>query len=242
MKKQLRHALLIEVVIALGLTIMILMTLMFFYRQVIQIGAESDQIITKNFALRYIETRLAAILPRTVSQTDSEKDFVFFSIGDESLTKPGSQSLIFTFDNDISLDKRFSGHVLARLYLDHSGNLMIAYWPSPNRWEQNLTPPIKKERLFEGVENLAFEFYIAPDRKNEEIPEKDSKTQKEKKTTEKTKGIEPEPKGDWRKQAWLEEYNQLPVMVKMILTMPKGQDPIVFIYPLANTKNHVIYE
>lgn len=242
---QKRFMSLIEVLIALVLTVAILMTLTFFYRQVTEIGAEVDRVNVKNFNMRYIEARLAHVLPRAVEA--KEKDFVFFSVGDEGLTKPGSQSLVFTYNNGISFAKAFSGHVLARIYLDKGGNLMIAYWPSPKRWEKNQEqPPMKKEMLFQGAENLTFEFYIAPAMKTVPIKEKkpnearDPKDKDSKPEVEKNIS-EPEPKGEWRKQAWLEEYKELPVMVKIILSRPK-EPPLVFIYPLANTKNHVIYE
>lgn len=252
MKRQLlirkRFMSLIEVLIALVLTVAILMTLTFFYRQVTEIGAEVDRVNIKNFNMRYIEARLAHVLPRAVK--NNEKDFIFFSVGDEGLTKSGSQSLIFTYDNKISFAKPFSGHVLARIYLDKNGNLMIAYWPSPKRWEKNQElPPMKKEMLFQGAENLAFEFYIAPATKsvpNKENPKdpNDSKNKDSKPEVEKN-AAEPEPKGEWRKQLWLEEYKQLPVMIKIIVKMPQEEPPkppLVFIYPLANAKSHVIYE
>jgi hypothetical protein len=249
---------LVEVLIAMALTISILMTLTFFYRQVTEIGSETDRVRATNFKKRYIETHLAKILPKAIGKNDSKRDFIFFSTGDEGITKTGSQSLIFTFDNEINLDKEFSGHVLGRIYLDPNGNLFLAYWPSPKRLKNWENVPMKKELLLEGVDNLSFEFYIAPERKNasESIKEtkdtdQDAKKDDQKKTTEKKnepepedkkKDVEPEPKGDWRQQTWLQEYNQLPVMVKMTVTFPKEQTPLIFIYPLANNKTHVIYE
>ncbi len=258
---------LIEMLIAMTLTIGILMTLTFFYRQVTEIGLETDRIRAANFKKRYIETRLAKILPKAIGKTDRARDFLFFSTGDEGLTKNGSQSLIFTFDNQISLDKDLTGHVLGRIYLDSKGNLFIAYWPSPKRLESWEGVPMKKELLLEGVDNLAFEFYIAPERKkssdenqnednNQKVDEKkpeqgnDKGKDEGKETTEQDKpepeeekkDVEPEPKGEWRKQPWLEEYNQLPVMVKMIVTLPNEKNPLIFVYPLAKAKSHVIYE
>ena len=246
---------LVEMLVALTLTIAILMTLMFFYRQVTEIGYEVDRTGAKNFNMRHMETRLAQILPKAVGETDKQKDFLFFSVNDEGVGKPGSQSLIFMFDNQISLDKAFSGHVLGRLYLDASGNLMLAYWPSPKRWENTGAVPMKKELLLQGVENLAFEFYIAPKRKDKDKqePEKeaspqakkdnnDGKDKQDSKSSDEQKSVEPEPKGEWRRQAWLQDYKQLPVMVKIIVTLPKEPKPLVLVYPLANARTHVIYE
>jgi len=159
---------LMEVLIAMTLTVAILMTLTFFYRQITEIGYEVDRVGARNFTRRYIETRLAQILPRAVGETNPKKDFVFFSLKDDGLTKPGSDNLIFTFDNSVSLDKDHAAHVLGRLYVDKNGNLMLAYWPSPKRWENNENPEIKKELLLEGVESLNLEFYIAPAKKEKE--------------------------------------------------------------------------
>ena len=139
-----RYATLLEVLIAMVLTIAVLMTLTFFYRQVMTIGVEIEKTKNQDFYLRYVESRLARILPKAVSPTSKEQDFVFFSLGDEALTKPGSQSLIFTFDNGVNLDKKFSNHVLGRLYLDTHGRLMLAYWPSPARLEKGGNTSIKK--------------------------------------------------------------------------------------------------
>jgi hypothetical protein len=242
MKK--RYITLIEVLIAIILTVLILSTLMFFYRQITETGLEIDRSNSKNFNLRYIESRLANILPTAVGETDQDKDFVFFSLGDEGLTKPGSQSLVFMFKNNVSLAKAFSGHALARIYLDKKGNLMIAYWPSPKRWG-NETPSMKKEMLFQGAEDLSFEFYIAPAANKEDAEPKANEPKNEEKNKQPSNeksAAEPEPKGGWRKQPWLEEYKQLPVMVKMILKMRDGKEPLIFIFPLVYAKAHIIYE
>ena len=253
-KRPIRHVTLIEVLIALVLTVGILMTLMFFYRQVTEIGIESDRIEVKNFNMRYIETRLGSILTKAVGE--KENDFIFFSLGDEGIAKPGSQGLIFTFENGISLDKPFSGHVLGRLLLDNKGNVVLAYWPSPKRWKSGENPPIKKEILFQGAENLTFEFYIAPASKTHQNSHPEKKTDSEEKKSnaeekpdktnsskpKESTATEPEPKGAWRDQPWLQEYNQLPVMIKIIVGMPKQQDSYVFIFPLTNAKHHIVYE
>jgi Pseudopilin GspJ./Protein of unknown function (DUF1494). len=246
-----RPVTLLELLISIALTVIILMTLMFFYRQVVTIGIETDKIMADNFRMRYVESRLARILPKTVAVNDEKKDFVFFSVGDEGVTKPGSQSLIFTFDNGVSLDKVMANHVLGRLYLDKDNNLMLAYWPSPKRWEGNTPPPIKKEVLMEGVENLRFEFYIPPEKSIEktasndqptDTPAKPDKNPAPKKSADEEKKPKPEPKGDWRRQLWLKEYESLPAMVRVIVTMPKETKPMEFAFPIATAKEHVIYD
>lgn len=247
-----RPVTLLELLISLALTVIILSTLTYFYRQVGVIGVAVDQVISDNFRMRYVESRLAEILPKVVSESDKKQDFVFFSVGDEGLTKPGSQSLIFTFDNGVSLDKEVANHALGRIYLDKDGNLMLAYWPSPKRWENGTIPPMRKEVLMEGVENLHFEFYIPPEKlEKKKAPAADNAQPDQKKadnaalpkkeTVAESKPT-PQPKGDWRRDNWLKEYETLPAMVRVYVSLPKETRPIIFAYPIANAKNHVIYD
>lgn len=258
MKISKRPVSLMEMLIAMVLTISILMTLTFFYQQVVMIGEDIDQIKSRDFYTRLVENRLAYILPRTLPVKD--KNFAFFSIGDEGITQPGSQSLIFTFDNGVSLDKVFSNQVICRLLVDKQGRLILAFWPVPSNWEKNLPPPMKQQILLEGVESMEFAFFIAPappEKPKEKtaepskdpkkpLPEKDEANkegEKENKddSSSKTKQ-EPEPKGDWRQEPWLKEFNQLPVMVKIILKLDGVNDKVTFVYPLVNTNSHILYE
>lgn len=230
-----RHATLIEVLIAMTLTILVLTTLMFFYQQVSHINLDIDKVQAEHFNLRYVENRLSEVLPRAINEKDKRKDFVFFSLNDEGIGKGGSQSLIFTFDNEVSLDKIFSNHVIGRLYLDKDGRLILAYWPSPKRLEGVNPIPMKKEILFEGAESLAFEFFIPPDKSGEAKLSKPSESPT------------PEPKGDWRRQLWSKDFNRLPAMVKVLIGVKEGKEKnvngtITFVFPLVNVLNPVIYD
>lgn len=230
-----RHATLIEVLIAMTLTTLVLMTLMFFYQQISFINIDIDKVKAEHFHLRYVENRLSEVLPRAINEKGRLTDFVFFTFNDDGSGLSGSQSLIFTFDNDVSLDQVFSNHVIGRLYLDKDGRLILAYWPSPKRLEGNGEIPMKKEILFEGAESLAFEFFIAPDKAGGEA-----------KLSKASESPVPEPKGDWRRQLWTKDFNKLPVMAKVILGVKEGKDrkkeTYTFIFPLANTLNPVIYD
>lgn len=248
---------LIELIIAAALTVAVMTTLLYFYRQLGEIGQRMDSAKEENFKLRYAESRLAEIFPRTVSKNSKNTDFVFFSFADEGTAKGGSQNLIFTFDNDISLDKSFSNHVIARLYIDPSSRLMLAYWPSPKRQSDQSALPIKQEVLLDGVEDIKFEFYIPPESKKTEAkqPEKEETAQKsgkkgdsggekpaEKKQDEKEAKAEPEPKGDWRRLPWLEEYESLPAMIRVIVKLKGKDETVVFAFPLSNGSAHPVYE
>lgn len=247
-----RHATLIEIIIAMALTAIMLTTLTFFYRQISHIGHDIDQVKAEHFQLRYVENRLADILPKAIYEKDRKKDFVFFSFGDEGgFSMPGSQSLIFTFDNGVNLDKPFSAHVIGRLYLDRNGRLVLAYWPSPRQWDNGVTPPMKKEILLEGVTKLSFEFFIPPDKGEiKSTPKQSESSADQAKNTQSPKqeptAVEPEPKGDWRRQPWMMEYQRLPAMIKVNISLKeKGRQeekPMTFIFPLINTSKHIIYE
>lgn len=256
-----RYVTLLEVLISIALTVIILTTLTFFYRQVGMIGAEVGRISIENFRMRYAETRLASILPKVVAENNKNKDFVFFSINDDSGSKPGSQGLIFTFFNGISLDKEIANHALGRIYLDNDNNLVFAYWPSPKRWEKDKFPEMKKEILLENVDDVKFEFFIPPDKNSEgensqKDSEKDLKNQNlEKKDLEKSGSVKdsekkdsekdsvekptPEPKNAWRTDLWLKEYDTLPAMIRVNLTIK--DKPVTFAFPLTHSKDHVIY-
>ena len=72
MKINKRPVTLIEVLIGMVLTITILMTLTFFYQQVVTIGNDIDQIKSRDFYTRLVENRLAYILPRILPAKDSD--------------------------------------------------------------------------------------------------------------------------------------------------------------------------
>lgn len=239
MKRYRRAVTLLEVLIAMALTVLILTVLTFFYSHVSKIGTEIDQIKDQGFYVRYLESRLADILPKVVTPTDP--DFAFFSVGDEGLTKPGSQSLIFTFNNGPSLDKDLSNHVIGRIYVDRDGNLMFSYWPTLKHWNRAGLPEERKELLLEKVDSLSFEFFVAPEKSKRWSP---------------SKGQEIEPKGEWRRQPWLKEFQNVPVIIKVIiflseeknipeafLTKVEGKKAVVFMFPIMNKKTpHIVYE
>jgi hypothetical protein len=230
-----RYASLIEVLIAMVLTVLVLMTLMFFYRQTTSINSEIEKVKTEHFRLRFVEKRLSDVLTRTISDKGKKTDFLFFSLNDEGLGLPGSQSLIFTFNNGVSKDKAFSNDVVGRLYLDQQKRLILAYWPLPKRWEGSSQLPMKKETLLEGVESLGFEFFIPPEKAGEASLKKNAASE----------APAPEPKGAWRRQLWLRDFQKLPAMVKVDITFSEGKhgkQEMTFAYPLVNGQSHVIYD
>lgn len=228
-----RDITLIEILIAMTLTVLILTTLSFFYRSITMMGYDLDRIKTAQFYLRYVENRLVDVLPKALSKKSNPNDFVFYSFGSDGsdIMISGSQSLLFSFDNGVSLDKPFSNNVVGRLFVDPDGNLILAYWPIPYRWDKEGSIPVKKEVLLENVKNLSFEFFIAPEKKEDnQTPEA-----KPNATTS------PEPKGSWTKEHWLKEYETLPALVKIHITM-NNDSTRTYVYPLSNSDARIIYE
>lgn len=236
-----RFATLLEVLIAMVLTVLVISTLTFFYRQIAMVGYEIDQVKKTHFAFRFLENRLSDIVPMALPATDSE--FTFISTASDELTQKGSQSLIFAYDNQISLDKQFSNQVIARLYVSQSDELMVAYWPARKNLKTGEDPPMKNEVLMEGVESLKFAFFVAPEVKEP--------TKKEGTALPSSKGAEPtpedekkspEPKGAWTENLWLNEYKELPLIIKIEIKLKENQELLQFRFPLSNAQAHIIYE
>lgn len=235
-----RAATLLEVLIAMALTVAVLTTLTFFYREVSFIDSEIDNVRAEQFKLRYVENRLGNVLPKAISEKNDKKGFTFFSIDDAGLTLPGTQSLIFIYDNGVSLDPPFSNHVLGRLYVDLEGRLTLMYWPSPKRWESGSAVPMKKEVLLEHVEALSFAFFVPINEPPEPAASHDQAAGESA-----TEAHTPQVQGQLSGQLWSHELKKLPAMIKVLLEQkaPKSGDrqEMTFIFPLPNTRYHVVY-
>lgn len=222
--KQLRRPPLtiLEVLISMALTMLAITTLLYFYYQVDEMNRFIEKIEEESFQSRYLEGRLAALLPRAVGENDPSKDFMFMSTeGKSGLTKGGMPTLLFMYDNGIDLNPDFANHVLGRLYLDEKENLTLATWPAPARWRSDQPVPMRKESLFQHVKELRFKFFVPP--------------QKDVKSLFENEG--------WIDQ-WKEEYKQLPALISVEIVTEKNEkeETIRYLFPLANTKNTIRYE
>jgi hypothetical protein len=232
-----RHVTLLEVVIAMSLTAVILMSLSFFYREVSYVGEELDKIRAQNFFLRYVESRLISVLPKAIQKGT---EFCFFSIENDTVSAPGCQSLILTYNNDICLDNPFSNTVVGRLFVDAKERLTFVYWPSPKLWENlDVVIPMKKEILLEGVNSLSFEFYVAPSKKENSQESENEKQPKPSTPTDQKKG--PEPKGAWRRDLWSSEFQELPALIR-VKVGTKEMGTMVFAFPLPSRNVRIVYD
>lgn len=259
----------LELLIAMTLTIVVLSFLTYFYQQVSAMNTEMDKTQTDSFERRYIEYRLSRILPRTVSPTDRNVSFLFFTNPDPGgIFKEGTTSLVFTFDNCVQLNKEMAYLVIGRLYLDRDGNLILAKWPVAKRWNPGEIPPMHKEILMTNVDSLAMSFYVPPESgkyriqpskvieekeiqpPGEKIPENQplqgSEPAPEKEEKQKTPKVEipAELHGRWVEE-WKKEYQQLPAIVKVTVVRKlerEKEETLNFAYPLPLTQQPIIYE
>lgn len=233
---QKRPMTLLELVIALSLTMIILSTLTYFYHQLTTINAAMDKAQKESFQLRFVENRLASVLPRIVSAKDPQSEFHFFTAPNlTGLFKEGSSSLVFVFDNCVQLNKEMAYHVIARLYLDQEGNLTLAKWPVQKRWKENETPPLHKEVLMQNVDSLAFDFFIPP--------LKGAKAANGQAQPNGVEGIPADLRGRWVEE-WPMQYRQLPAIVRLKLKTAnfKGEEMAVsYAFPLPHAPEPITY-
>ena len=257
---------LLETLIAMALTVVVLTTLTYFYRQIDQLNTQAEAIQAESFKMRYVENRFATIFPQAVSETDKAKDFFFFTISDPGgiFARGSPISLVFTFNNGVDLNKLFSQHILGRIYLDTNGRLCMATWPSPNRWVEGAKIPMELEVLLENVDAMKFWFFIAPDKKwqlqsqNEndnnapttpgaqqnnppgqnpaQNPQAQNPANPQQPVTVVT--VKPSPEGGWINE-WSQDYQQLPAIIKIEVT--RNGKTEYFSFPCSKCKRQPTY-
>ncbi len=266
------HFTLLETLIAVALAVVILTTMMFFYREIDYINNQLEQVQKESFKMRYVESRLASIFPNAVapSTNDSKDDFYFYTSSDLGLdTLPGSPAtLVFTFDNGFDSDKLFANRVIGRIFLDSNKRLCLAKWPSPKRWVEGVAPPMKLEVLMEGVDSLTLSFFVAPekkwklDEKDEDAdddatqtpisqPPKGPPTKPQPPTTGQagapatTAGSNASPKAKPAPEGtWIEQWqNDFQLLPAMVkLQIKRGVETETFVFPLPKSTQPIVYK
>lgn len=226
----------LEVLIATSLSAVILTTLMFFYRQVDLLNRKVDKLEQKAFMMSYVQSRLNQTIAKSIASSNSNNsDYFFFTsqASNESI-KERTPSLLFTYDNGVQLDKPFSNTVLGRLYIDNYNALRLSTWPSPKRWSEFNSPPIKNEILMENIKSLTFAFYVSPEKDVSPFLPKS-------KASKGDPDLPIEPKDHWHTD-WKQEYRQLPAIIKLTIVPIGDTPPIVVSFPLPNSKMWVVYD
>jgi len=209
---------LLEVLIALVLSFLIMGVLLFYYMQMSRSAALSDQATVRAFEMRYLQNRLRKI---TLALLPLKESTFFFSGGSlPTLFLPGTQNLIFSYDNGIVFDHNLSGTVTGRLYVDLQGALTLMTWTARNEWEPHTIPHFHREVLAEKVQEFEIEFLPGA-----------------KASTGPPKNPELLP-GQWA-GPWKKEYKELPAAIRFKIT--KGGKTETLSYPILGPQTKVIF-
>lgn len=138
---------LLEVLIALGLTLLILTTLLSAYLNAERTSLWWQKEEKEQFTLRFFTHRLTEVFNH-LAEIDQNKSFFL-------TTESG---LIFSYDNGASFDRLFSGPVLGRLFIDPRGDLYLITWPEKELWGDSGIPPFHREVLMKGVASMQLSF------------------------------------------------------------------------------------
>lgn len=229
--------------IAFALVSVLLATLMGFYRQLNVLQTETDQLRRRTFQLRYLQSRLADVLPRALAPKkklpkDEIPDNFFYVSTQEEQGLFSAPSLVFTYDNQKDLVPDFCNGVLGRLYRvvkDGKSQLWLATWPRPSC--STNASRVRRELLLDEVAKLDFDFYEPPLTETAATP------------TPSPEGAPAEPveiptPGAWQK-IWPMSYQQLPAIIKVEiqLTPKRGKaegETFTYYFPFPNSEKPII--
>lgn len=228
---------LLEVLISMGLAVVMISALLFFYRYLSEMNLQINKTEAENFAARFVQSRLAGVFYqlqglklKPVVKKGQEEPVAFYSLEEEGgLQRENMQTLIFIFDNGASMNTPFANEVLAKLFVDENNRLCLALWPHPKRWPPVGRPPMNIEVLMENVSHLSLKFYVPP---------QGISLQKE----EENKF--PELKPDEWIASWKREYNQIPALIRVDLTLKTPENtskPLSFSFPLIDRTKVIEY-
>lgn len=193
---------LLEVLIALGLTMMILTFLLLAYAQSEKISSSWRQTEQKEFAKLYLQHRLGEVFRNLEVELDQEKTFFFTLDEIPGVTLGGMPILVFSYDNDFIRDPALSKSVLGALFVDSKGALNLITWPERELWKDSQLPPFHREVLMEDLSLFQLEFF-------------------------QMKG---EKEAGWVKEGWSKEMKNLPGAIKV--TVMKKNEPFTFLFPI----------
>lgn len=143
---------LLEVLIALSLTMLIMTTLLSSYLGAIRSALYWQQKQEELFQDQFFQHRLQEVF---TSLIEKKKGNSFFFTIDNA----GTPSLVFSYDNGLIFDYNLSGDVLGRLYLDPVGRLLLITWPKKDLWSESLPPPFHLEVLMTNVKAFSIDFF-----------------------------------------------------------------------------------
>lgn len=193
---------LLEVLIALGLTMMILTFLLLAYAQSEKISSGWREVEKKEFSKIFLQHRLGEIF-RHLEEADQEKKFFFTTEEVPGVTLPASPVLVFSYDNGFIRDPALSNSVLGALFVDIHGALNLLTWPQRELWGDLQVPPFHREVLIENLSTIQLEFFQMKDNKE----------------------------AGWIKDGWSKEMKELPGAIRLTV-VKKEESPQTFFFPV----------
>lgn len=233
-----RYMTLLELMIALSLTVALLIILGYFYRQAAWLDDESERIQKVSFQSRYVETRLMQVIPmieRYYYANGDTKNAHYYFFSDNGFgggSSGGGSSLVFVYKTYADVNLNYAFRALGRLFIDKNNRLMLATWSAPETWEEMSPTKAKLEVLLENVKDLKFQFFNPP-AKNQKKADDQLKPLKE---------LVPSAEG------WLDEWKQenhfLPPLMKMMVTYKplKEEQTVTYAFPLPQSTKMIVYE
>lgn len=236
------YVVLLEILIAMTLVAILLTVLMGFWGEVAWLDQEGQKAEKESFEALYVQFRFGHVFSRVIPPFESEgikipepkqneasnepveppkppqvdDDYYFFTSPSPSGV---GRALVFSYDNDTGAGPLFSNDVIGKLFIDKGGNLVLVTWPPPSRVE-SLNPPMMKEILMEGVEDLDFKFFrpaaLGQDGSPSSTP------------------------GQWTSSWDLTDY-ELPAIIKILVRKKGSQTPLTYAYVMPNTIIPVYY-
>jgi len=148
MKKSLSFTLL-EVIIAIGLTALLLGILFRYYHQVSINNLKAHQLQQKIFSLSLFQEKLGQIFSQLSFEDDEEGETLLFCT--REIRESVCPALFFKYDNGVDPDPAFCDELEGMIYLDQNKCLSLV-----NR-SKNGTP--RKEILLEKIAKISFRFF-----------------------------------------------------------------------------------
>lgn len=212
MKIKKRFITLLEVLIAMGIALGLLMACLYFYRYVSYVDHEITWMQKMAFQIRMSETRLNAILSTAGTVSDRKEAKIVFFTQEEHMGLTVGPSLLFTYRNDDLFNVYYLGPVLGCLFVDPEGRLTLATWPYNKIVSLESAHPVHTEVILEGVERLSMEFLVGE--------------------TDKTQFADLRP-GAFLKE-WRSEFDELPHGMKLFIQLKGQKEPVVLAFPLPS--------
>jgi type II secretory pathway pseudopilin PulG len=233
-----RPLVLIEVLIAIALLALLSTFLFMSLRQIAAWSHLNESEFQNEELISNAHQTLARVFSQAVIEDEqndpetSQEDQRFFFTGNSSQGAENSNSLVFTFNNGVDRDPRFSNVVLAKIYLDHYHRLCLAVRPLPSRWKNVSADQARQEVLLEDISSLGFIFYQPPQDTHLDVRPKEVQTGKVQK--------QPLP---GEQNTWLQDYKQLPSLVKIVAIPDETEKkPIVFSYLLPSSRKTIFFK